>query len=174
MGDYLYKKEVEYVPFQSRVWAKASLLVYLMGIQFIILLVIALALNLPFVLIALPVVAIGLGANYIIFWRRMRYFLQGIQISQNKTVHLDLYLKDENQRIQLPLHYFQIKFQRTGGKGRYILLRFYNQQQLLGFQYDFKVWNHDSLAEVFTAIKAIKEEELTKQEKRMLKKGFFG
>ncbi|OJJ19559.1 hypothetical protein BKI52_22390 [marine bacterium AO1-C] len=174
MNDDLYKKEVAYIPFQSRVWAKSSLLVYLMSIQFVIVLVLAIVLEQSFFLLALVVVAIGLGGNYYVFWRRMRYFLQGIRISQAKIVQLDLYLKDENQHIQLPLHHLKVEFIRNGGRGRYILLRFYNQQQLLGFQYDLKAWNHDQLAEVFTKIKALKEEALTRQEERMLKKGFFG
>ena len=171
MSEYIYKNEVEYLSFKKRTWEKTYLLVYIMGFQALVVLTIAIVFQVYPLLFALFIVALGLGVNYYIFQKRMRYFLQGIRVTQNYLVHLDLYFKDENQRIQLPIHQFQIRFVRTGGKGRYIKLSFYDHQRLLGFQYDSKQWNHDNLVEVFTQIKEIKNEPLTKQEERMLKKG---
>ena len=91
-----------------------------MGFQFVVVLTLAIIFQVYFLLFALFIIALGLGVNYFIFQKRMRYFLQGIRIDQGYVVHLDLYFKDENQHFRVPIHQFQIKFVRTGGKGRYI------------------------------------------------------
>ena len=173
MNDDFYKKEMKYIPFKSRVWAKFSLLLYPMLLLLVFFLVISIVSNDFILMVAFPIAAIVMLVYYFICEHRMKYFLQCIRIDQGKTVYLDLYLKDENQCIQLPLHQLQVKLERNRGKNRYTLLNFYNQRQSLGFQFNFRRWTPDRIVEVFTKIKALKEEALTKQEKRMLKNDFL-
>ena len=173
MTNNVYQKSVEYIPFKKRFWDKSKLIVILMGVQAIVMFIIAVIFQEYFFIFAAVFIAFVGFINAYNFRKRMRYFLQGIQVSQDSMVLLDLYHQDENQQLRLPLQNFSIKFERTGGKGRYIKLSFFDGNQFLGFQYNYSTWTHESMAELFRAVKQVKKEPITSKEERMMKKGFF-
>ncbi|EAY31970.1 hypothetical protein [Microscilla marina] len=170
----MYEKTVKYVPFNKRFWDKAMLIVVLMGIQAIILGIVATVTQIWFLLAPIVVVLIGGGVNAYIFWKRMRYFLQHIKISDEQIVYVDLYYKDEPRQLTIPLHTFTVKFRYSGGKDRKTVLSLFDGNRLLAKQYDYGEWGTSSMGEVFRTIKQLKNEELSLKEERMLEgKGLF-
>ncbi|WP_299463437.1 hypothetical protein [uncultured Microscilla sp.] len=170
----MYEKTVKYVPFKKRFWDKAMLIVVLMGIQAIILGIVAIVTQTWFLLAPTVLIAIGGGVNAYIFWKRMRYFLQRIKISDEQIVYVDLYYKDAPRQLTIPLHTFAVKFRYSGGKDRKTVLSLFDGNHLLVKQYNYGEWSTSSMGEAFRTIKQIKNEELSPREERMLKgKGLF-
>lgn len=175
MNNYIYQKSVEYTSFKTRFWDKATLIVVLMSMQAVIIMVVAIALRAWYLTFVAAFIGFGGFINAYIFRRRIRYFLQQIAVDKNLMVNLDLYLKDENLHISLPLSSFSVKLKRSFGKDRHIKLSFFDEDKLIGFQHDDRRWKLENMAEVFRSIKELKNEPLTAQEERMLtQKGFFG
>ena len=140
MKNYLYQTSVEYIPFSKRFWDKATFIVVLMGVQAVVFLVIAIALQTWHLVFIAVFLSFGGFINAYIFRQRMRYFLQGIAIDKEHIVNLDLYLKNENLHIRLPLDSFSVKFNRSVGKDSHVKLLFFDGEKRLGFQYDYRHW----------------------------------
>jgi hypothetical protein len=158
---------------QKSFWDKSKLIVIWMAFQAVVILTLAVIFQVYFFIFAVGLFAFVGFVNAYIFRKRMRYFFQGIKINHGKIVLLDLYLQDENQQLRLPLQNFVINFERNWGKGRYVKLSFFDGNQLLGFQYDYRHWTHENMAELFRAVKQVKNEPITAIEERMMKKDFF-
>ena len=171
----MYEKTVAHIPFKKRFWDKSSLIVVAMGIQALIVLILAAVFQIWYLLFVAAFLSFGGYVNAHIYHKRVRHFLQGIGVDNDHMVHLQLYHKDEAQELAIPLHSLEVKFEYSGGKDRKAILSLYDGDRLLAKQYDHVgEWRRENLGEVFKAIKGLKNEPISAKEKRMLEgKGLF-
>lgn len=171
----MYEKTIAHIPFKKRFWDKSTLIVVVMGVQALIVLMLAIVFQTWYLIFVAAFLSFGGYINAHIYHKRVRHFLQGIGVDNDQMVHLHLYYKDEAQELTIPLHVFGVKYAYSGGKDRKAILSLYDGDRLLAKQYDqVGEWRRENLGEVFSSIKTLKNEPISAKEKRMLEgKGLF-